>query len=150
MNSRLPYACLQVARTYWHRPRFWCFGLPYLLVALVWAPRTRGVDISVAVLTSVLTAAMIGSFVALHLRRQFGSPAAKVIPGFATAHLLVGMAAGLLIWAGVPAVQAALVGVPWWGPVGAHAIAGIYLSLRDLLAASHPADGLAPRADHHG
>ncbi|MGD9721608.1 MAG: hypothetical protein AB7O59_06030 [Pirellulales bacterium] len=118
----------QVARTYVARWRFWIFGAIYLLFTFAWAAWSE-VMVGQQILLSVVLATPLGCFLALHLRRQFGTPAAKVVPHFAPAHLTVGGAASLTMWAAVPALQAWMLGVPVWGPIGAHAVAGLFLAL---------------------
>ncbi|HEX3726331.1 MAG TPA: hypothetical protein VHV08_08810, partial [Pirellulales bacterium] len=117
----------QVARTYAYRPRFWIFGGCYVLSMLWWT--AHAVAPVIRSITSVALAAMVGCFVALHLRRQFGSSGAKMMPGFAGPHLAVGALVSLSIWLVVPAVGAWLVGLPLVGRLGIHAIAGIFLAL---------------------
>ncbi|MEX2114993.1 MAG: hypothetical protein WD845_17500 [Pirellulales bacterium] len=119
---------LQVARTYFERWRFWIFGLPYVFFSCLWAAKTD-VTAGQQILMTVFLASFVGCFVALHLRRQFGTPLAKVAPHYAAAHLTVGAAVSLLLWVAVPGVQGWLLGVPPWGPIGAHALAGLLLAI---------------------
>jgi hypothetical protein len=74
-------------------------------------------------------ASLVACFVALHIRRQFSSPTAKTVPHFAGAHLAVAALASLSIWVAMPLVQAWMLRLPPWGPIGAHAVAGLLLAL---------------------
>jgi hypothetical protein len=123
MISYWTNACLQVARTYVHRVRFWITGGVYLFIAL-----TPNKPDAANVVLSAIIATILASFVALHLRRQFGGPAAKIVPHFAIPHLAVGAAISLGIWVIVPSIQAWRMGLPAWGPIGTHAVAGLLLA----------------------
>lgn len=118
-------SCWYIGLTYVKRWRFWFFGIWYLLVALPWNHQVN--------MATVLVTAMLGGilacFVALHLRRQFATPAAKIVPGFAGPHLAVGAAVSAAIWIVVPAFAAWMCRLPVWGPVGAHAAVGMLLAL---------------------
>jgi hypothetical protein len=117
-------ACLQVARTYVHRVRFWFAGGMFLFFALMPNEPEAGF-----VMMSAAISSLLACFVALHLRRQFGGPAAKVVPHFAIPHLVVGAAISLGIWLVVPSIQAWRLGLPAWGPIGAHAVVGLLLAV---------------------
>ncbi len=119
---------LQVARTYTSRWRFRLFGAFYLVNSWGWALKANASP-GWKLATTTFLAAFVGCFLALHLRRQFSTPAAKVVPHFAAAHLAVGAAMSLLLWVGVPAVQAYMMYLPAWGPIGAHALAGLFLAI---------------------
>ncbi len=120
MNS---YWC--VAQTYIYRPRFWTFAAVYLLMVYWWF---SGIDEPLRMFASANLAALAGAFLALHLRRQFGTAAARVVPGFAVTHLLVGFVAGLLLWLVFPAV---FVAIGQWPPraLALHAIPGLMIAL---------------------
>ncbi len=116
----------QVLRTYIHRPRFWVLGACYGLVAWTWT--VEGIQ-GRRVFVSAMLACVFACFVALHLRRQFGNAPAKMLPGFAVPHLAVGVAASLLIWAGMPLVQAWITRSSPWVAIAVHSIAGLLLAL---------------------
>lgn len=118
---------LQVLRTYLGRLRFWLITPVYLLVAGFWT-RPEMVN-ELNVLASVAVASTLACFVALHLRRQFGSAAAHLTPGFAAAHLAVGAVLSALLWIGVPAWQAWRGAMPAATAIAAHAPAGLLLAL---------------------
>ncbi len=121
---------LQVARTYYQRWRFWIFGLPYLLFSWAYSYETPSTIVrGLHVVASLTIASFLACFVALQVRRQFGTPAAKLTPGFAAGHLAVAAMLSLMLFALVPAVQAWRLQLPIWGPIGAHALAGIFLGL---------------------
>ncbi len=126
--SRAANMGLQVARTYTSRWRFRLFGLFYVLNSWGWAQVANPLP-GWQLATTVFLDAFLGCFVALHLRRQFSTPAAKVVPHFAAAHLAVGAVVSLLLWVGVPAVQAYFLKLPAWGPIGVHALAGLFLAI---------------------
>ena len=94
-----------VAETYWRRPRFWFFGACYVATFAWWL---RLADPKTQVLISFNLAWIAGCFIALHIRRQFGSAAARLVPGFALPHLVIGAAVIGLIWLAIPGVEVAL------------------------------------------
>lgn len=131
MRDSLVISCLHVARTYLHRARFWIFGGAYLW--LVWWISSQHIvaksaGFIVLQLASTLAASVPACFVGLHVRRQFATPSARLMPGFALAHLTVAACASLLIWAAVPALSAWACGLPAWGVVSVHSIAGLMLA----------------------
>ncbi len=133
----------RVAQTYLYRPRFWTFAAVYLLMVYWWF---SGIDKPLWMFASANLGALAGAFLALHLRRQFGTAAARVVPGFAVPHLLVGFVAGLLVWLVFPAV---CVAIGQWPP-RALALTRAF-RIRDrtggLLAAhDHPAGSAAGHA----
>ncbi len=118
-----PY--LQAARTY-QRPRFFVFGGCYLLTALWWHTSAAP---AMQCAVSANFASILCCFMALHLRRQFGSAAAGIVPGFATPHLVVGAVLSLFIWAVLPLIQASLTGISPLAAIAAHAVAAVFLAL---------------------
>jgi hypothetical protein len=118
----------QVARTYLGRWRFWIFGLAYVGLTIYWAVSEHFIAGGQMVLSTFL-ASFVACFVALHVRRQFNSPTAKTVPHFAAAHLAVGALASLSVWVVVPLIQAWILRLPPWGPIGACAVAGLLLAL---------------------
>ncbi len=120
----------QVLRTYLWRPRFWVLGFFYLL--LVWGLfwwkawdgdyRGRGQASFSATYT-----ALAACFLALHVRRQFTTDSALLVPGYALPHLVVGVLISSLLWLIVP--TAAILSGNW--PPGAlafHAGAAILMT----------------------
>ena len=87
-----------------------------------------GIEAPLLMFGSTNLSALAGAFIALHLRRQFGTAAAHLVPGFATPHLVVGLAAGMLLWLVFPA---SLVLAGYWEPkaLAMHAIAGLLMAL---------------------
>jgi hypothetical protein len=118
-------SCWYVSLTYVMRWRFWFFGVWYLVVAWPWEQR---VDLA-ATLIRCMLGGILACFVALHLRRQFATPAAKIVPGFAGPHLAIGAVVSAAIWIAVPSIAAWVRGLPAWGPIGAHAPIGLLLAL---------------------
>ena len=117
----------QIARTYYRRPRFWIFGGLYLLTLLWWhenldQPLPRAIG-------STALAMALGCFVALHLRRQFSTAAARLWPDFVARHLAVGLAASLVVWVVLPLTAAWRGGLSPEGMVALHSIAGMFLAL---------------------
>lgn len=106
--------CAQVFKTYALRPRFWLLVPPYLITPPF---------------VSACVAALLACFLALHMRRQFGTAAAKLVPGFAGPHLIVAGLVSLTVWAGVPTLQAWRFGLRIESVVAIHAIAGLLLAL---------------------
>jgi hypothetical protein len=89
-----------VLHTYSSRPRFWIFGLVYLFVASYAEPEAARPQI----VFSVMFASIVIGLLALHLRRQFATPQAHLMPDFFTAHVIVAIFASSLVW----------IAVPWW------------------------------------
>jgi len=118
-------SCRYVGLTYLMRWRFWFFGIWYLLVAWPW----REGSVTPFVLVTSMLGGILACFVALHLRRQFATPAAKIVPGFAGPHLAVGALVSGAIWIAVPGIGAWVRALPAWGPIGAHAPVGLLLAL---------------------
>lgn len=104
----------QVLKTYLLRPRFWLLVPIYLLVGPF---------------ASVCVGALLACFLGLHMRRQFGTAAAKLMPGFTPPHLTIAAAVSLAMWAGVPAAQAWWFGLRIDSVVAIHAPTGILLAL---------------------
>jgi hypothetical protein len=123
----------QVARTYLGRWRFWIFGSAYVGLTFYRTTFYRAAIerdfVGVEILLSTFLASFVACFVALHVRRQFNSPMANTVPYFAVAHLGVGALASLSVWVIVPLIQAWLLRLPPWGPLGAFAMAGTLLAL---------------------
>ena len=118
-------SCQYIGMSYLMRWRFWFFGAWYLLVSWPWNHQKN----AAVVLVTGMLGGMLACYVALHLRRQFATPAAKIVPGFAGPHLLVGGLVSALIWVAVPGFSAWWIGLPVWGPIGAHAAVGLLLAL---------------------
>lgn len=95
-----------VAHAYWSRPRFWIFGLLYLLVAYQAAASVAAdpPNVRAQIVLSVLFASIVTGLLALHLRRQFATPQAHLTPDFFIPHVVVAVLASSLIW----------IAVPWW------------------------------------
>lgn len=91
---------LHVLHCYLRRPRFWIFGLMYLLLASQAYPEAKRPQI----ISSVLLASVVTGFLALHLRRQFATPQAHLMPDFFVPHVAVAIFASALVW----------LAVPWW------------------------------------
>jgi hypothetical protein len=97
---------LHVAHSYLSRPRFWIFGLCYLAIVGLLSldpPEAR-------ICFSVLFACIVTGLGALHLRRQFATPQAHLMPDFFLPHFQVAVAASVLVW----------IFVPWWEAVQIH------------------------------
>lgn len=99
---------LHVAHSYWSRPRFWIFGLLYLLVAYQAAaevpPNPYPSNARPQIILSVLFASIVTGLLALHLRRQFATPQAHLTPDFFVPHVVVAIFASTFCW----------IAVPWW------------------------------------
>lgn len=104
----------QALKTYALRPRFWLLAPAYLITAPF---------------ASACVAALLACFLALHMRRQFGTAAAKLVPGFAGPHLIVAGLVSLTLWAGIPALQAWRFGLRIESVVAIHAITGLLLAM---------------------
>src|SRR6185436_3839943 len=90
-----------VAHAYWSRPRFWIFGLLYLLIV---SSQADPMNARPQIVLSVLFGSIVSGLLALHLRRQFATPQAHLTPEFFVPHVVVAMLAMSLIW----------IWVPWW------------------------------------
>ncbi len=110
-----------VAMTYARRRRFWILAACYLLMVYWWV---AGVTPPFQVVASANLGVIVTSLIALQLRRQFGTPSAHLVPGFAGPHLAVGAAIGGCVWLLLPSVQALLGNWPWGG-LAFHAVAGL-------------------------
>jgi hypothetical protein len=118
----------QVARSYW-RLRFQIFAGLYAFAIWCWwywgewGNPARSIG---QVVASTFLAAIVGCFIALHVRRQFGNVLAGVLPGYAAPHLAIGLFASAILWFIAPGV---LIWIGHWpkGALAAHAIAGILI-----------------------
>lgn len=90
-----------VAHAYWSRPRFWIFGLLFLLIV---SAQADPMNARPQIVLSVLFGSIVTGLLALHLRRQFATPQAHLTPDFFVPHLVVAILAVSLIW----------IAVPWW------------------------------------
>ena len=121
----------QVLRTYLWRPRFWVLGFFYLL--LVWglffdARMDQEFQRRVQAIFSAIFASLAGCFLALHVRRQFTTAAAQLVPDFAAPHLVIAALASALLWFIVPSV-AILAGHWPPGALALHACAAILMAI---------------------
>lgn len=116
----------QVALTYLRRPRFLIAGSVYLATSWWWVP---ALDSDLRVLSSAEMACILACFIALHARRQFGTPGRGVVPGFAVPHLVVAALASAFVWIAVPWIQAELSVARPWNAIAVHSIAGLFLAL---------------------
>lgn len=126
----------QVLRTYLWRPRFWMLAVTYVLIvwvwfwAIAWEKQLHLGDIrahSLAqAIASAVFASLVGCFLALHVRRQFSTAAAQIVPGYAVPHLVVAGFVSALLWLIVPVV--AIVARHWsHGAMALHAMAAILM-----------------------
>lgn len=125
---------LHVLNTYVGRWRFWIFGGFYVLMALIIAEqdrqrRTTSLDELGWIVFSTILASLLMAFLALHVRRQFGSAQAHVMPGFFGPHFAVFVATSSLVWIVVPWLMGARLGMPTLPFVSGHACAAILLCL---------------------
>ncbi len=127
MDSML-ISCRHVLLTYLFRPRFWIAGGIYLFMEYAMS-RALNEGGNVWPTVPAGACAVVCSFLALHARRQFGGPAAHVIPGFAGPHLLVGIAISLLLWIAIPGTAAWWGGVPLLPVISLHAVGGVFFAL---------------------
>jgi hypothetical protein len=121
-----------VARTYWRRPRFWIFGGCYFLLMPWLRPDGRGDLTMPALVTTTISAVfacLLVTFIALHVRRQFGTPQAHLTPGFMSPHFGVPVLLTLLIWIGVPWIQAVRIGVTPLATISVHAIVAMLFAI---------------------
>jgi hypothetical protein len=122
----------QVVRTYLWRPRFWVLAFAYVLCTFVAlsdaSPDGRHQLARPQAVMSAVFACLTGSFLALHVRRQFGNAAALVMPGFAAPHLTVAAIASAWLWLILPGT---LVLSGHWprAALAIHAFAGILMAL---------------------
>lgn len=105
---------VQVLSTYVSRPRFLLLWPPYLFVPPV---------------ASACIGALLACFLALHVRRQFGTAAARLVPGFVAPHLSGALAVSLLMWAGIPAAHAWRLGLRVDSVVAVYALTGLLWAL---------------------
>src|SRR3954469_24275453 len=128
---------LHVLNTYVWRWRFWIFGGLY--VWLAWGI-TRSIRnstrplpaldrVGILIPPSLIFVAIIMAFFALHVRRQFGTPQAHLVPGFFVPHYTVFVVLTSLFWVGIPWCMAARIAEPALPLVAAHASAAIFLGL---------------------
>jgi hypothetical protein len=119
----------QVLRTYLWRPRFWLLAVTYLLIVWVWfwaiewdsELQRRGQAVASAVFAS-----LAGCFLALHVRRQFSTASAQIVPGYAVPHLVVAGFVSALLWLIIPLIA---IGAGRWqtGTLAFHAMAAILM-----------------------
>jgi hypothetical protein len=114
----------QVALTYLRRPRFLLLVFCYLAV-VGW--RAASTDPAFQVVVSANLACVVGCFVALQLRRQFGSSSAHLLPGFMLPHLVVGGLVSGAVWIFLP-LGLTLLGSWPPGALPVHAVAGLLLA----------------------
>jgi hypothetical protein len=105
---------VQVLSTYVSRPRFLLLWPPYLFVPPV---------------ASACIGALLACFLALHARRQFGTAAARLVPGFVAPHLMGALGVSLLMWAGIPAAHAWRLGLRVDSVVAVYALTGLLWAL---------------------
>jgi hypothetical protein len=126
----------QVLRTYLWRPRFWVLTILYLLIVwvwfwfIVWNEQLNARDLLDNALAQSIASAVFtsltGCFLALHVRRQFTTAAAHVVPGYVTPHLVAAGLVSSLLWLIVPAI--AVVAGHWTsGALALHAMAAILM-----------------------
>ncbi|HTM53605.1 MAG TPA: hypothetical protein VL175_06225 [Pirellulales bacterium] len=127
---------LHVLNTYFGRWRFWIFGGFYVLMAWLTSginrersPGIREWDALGFIVFSTIIASLFMAFLALHVRRQFGSPQAHVMPGFFAPHFAVFVAVSSVIWIVIPWLMAERSQWPALPFVSAHACAAILLCL---------------------
>ena len=93
---------LHVLHSYARRPRFWIFGgVPATWLSRASIPRQAQQP---AICISVLFASVVMGLIALHLRRQFATPQAHLVPDFFMPHFVVAVFLSSLVW----------IAVPWW------------------------------------
>jgi hypothetical protein len=131
---------LHVAHSYLRRPRFWIFGICYLaIVGLL------GLDPPEArICFSVLFACIVTGLGALHLRRQFATPQAHLMPDFFLPHFLVAVAASVLVWVVVPWWEAAQIHISPLAVVSIHAMAPLVMAAVVLFPKAIVLTPLAP------
>ncbi|REK05491.1 MAG: hypothetical protein DWQ37_23535 [Planctomycetota bacterium] len=117
-----------VLQTYLWRPRFWWMaGFAVMVLAGWWyAADPRPDALRAHALLSANFSCVAGCFVALHVRRQFGTAAARLSPGYAAPHLIVAAAISLTLWVAIPGVMMRFGGWPP-GSMALHALAGILI-----------------------
>jgi hypothetical protein len=125
-----------VVRTYVRRLRFWIFGGFYLFVA--WRISSlplqvkymhEAVATTQAVATSVVFAMVFTALLGLHLRKQFGTPQAHVMPGFFAPHFAVAVLITAVVWIVIPWIVAVEVSLPPLVVISLHAPAIVLLAL---------------------
>lgn len=93
--------CKQVLLTYLTRKLFWLFAVLYLLSIPMGVTFSRWGKETAEVFPLVLQVFFLGAYLSFgigaHLKQQFANPRAKMFPGFARPHLLVGVGAILLL-----------------------------------------------------
>jgi hypothetical protein len=104
-------------------------AVTYLLIVWVWfwaiewdsELQRRGQAVASAVFAS-----LAGCFLALHVRRQFSTAAAQIVPGYAVPHLVVAGFVSALLWLIIPLI--AIVAGHWQpGTLAFHAMAAILM-----------------------
>jgi hypothetical protein len=135
-GANLVNRLFQVARTYLYRPRFWIFGLIYLLLWLPWWQQIdphssdhQRLQVALDTLVTANFGCVLACLLALHVRRQFGNAGAKIIPRFAVPHLIVAAGALAVLWVGASWVQAWLMGAPPWLWIAIHSAVPIFFAL---------------------
>jgi len=120
-----------VLRTYTSRVRFWVLAAMLLLWLLPRSDDPLPPGDAAAVLTfTTCTGILTLGFLALHLRRQFSGPHARLMPGFAGPHLLVGAILLTVVWCVWPIALATRIfqGPP--APVAAaHALGAVAFAI---------------------
>jgi hypothetical protein len=130
---------LHVLNTYAWRWRFWIFGGLYVYVGWLVAhasdhPAARGRTTDALahlqmIFISTIVAFLLMAFLALHVRRQFGTPQAHVMPGFFAPHFGMFVFTSSLAWIVAPVLIAWRCGLPVLPFISGHACAAIFLGL---------------------
>jgi hypothetical protein len=113
-----------VVHSYVRRPRFWIFGGCYLAFAGLRTPDMPHIPLP----SSVLFACVVTGLGALHLRRQFATPQAHLMPDFFVPHFVVAVAASALVWIAVPWWEAAQIHVSPLPVISVHALAAVLMA----------------------
>jgi hypothetical protein len=131
---------LHVVHSYMRRPRFWIFGLCYLAIVGLFSldpPEAR-------ICFSVLFACIVTGLGALHLRRQFATPQAHLMPDFFLPHFLVAVAASSLVWIVVPWWEAVQIHISPLAVISIHAMAPLVMAVVVLFPKAIVSTPLAP------
>jgi hypothetical protein len=115
---------LHVLHSYARRPRFWIFAACYLAFSCVDSPQAQQPVICV----SVLFASVVTGLIALHLRRQFATPQAHLMPDFFLPHFAVAVLLSGLVWIAVPWWEAAHMQLAPRVVISAHALAALLMA----------------------
>ncbi|HEY2893850.1 MAG TPA: hypothetical protein VGJ16_06550 [Pirellulales bacterium] len=131
---------LHVLNTYAWRWRFWIFGGLYLFFAWASAEGLHGSrsaqslgmnalqKLGVLYFTTI-AATIVLAFFALHVRRQFGSPQAHVVPRFFGPHFTVFVATSSFVWLVIPWLMTQRSLLPVLPSISCHACAAILLGM---------------------